>query len=84
MWKGNDATYTACHNRVARMRGKPQECEVCGTNDPDLAYEWANLTRKYHDPADYKRMCKSCHIKHDNLVLNIRHMKEKIDVKDVR
>jgi len=34
-------------------------------------YEWANMTRKYEDVYDYIRVCKSCHNKLDNIIINI-------------
>jgi hypothetical protein len=30
------------------------------------AYEWANLTGDYQNPADYRRLCVPCHRKFDN------------------
>jgi hypothetical protein len=64
-WKGVDASYAAKHMRVSKVRGRPLVCDVCGVEDPSLKYEWANLTGNYDDPSDYRRMCKSCHGKHD-------------------
>jgi hypothetical protein len=65
-WKGSQASYGALHDRVRRRRGTPSECEVCGTTQAKR-YEWANMTGKYDDPMDYKRMCKSCHNRHDGI-----------------
>lgn len=70
MWKGDNAGYTALHYRVEKIRGKPKKCEVCGSEKAQK-YEWANLTGNYKDPTDYKRMCSSCHAKHDNKIKNI-------------
>lgn len=69
-WKGNKAGYAALHYRVESLRGKPQECEVCGETKKQK-YEWANLTGEYTNPNDYKRMCCSCHAKYDNKIKNI-------------
>lgn len=69
-WKGDKAGYAALHYRVENMRGKPQECGVCGETKKQK-YEWANLTGKYEDVNDYKRMCCSCHAKYDNKIKNI-------------
>ena len=71
-WKGSRAGYKAFHLRVSNQRGRPKKCEICGTHDPSKRYEWANLTGKYDDPDDYKRMCKSCHARHDKAVSNLR------------
>jgi len=65
-WKGDGAGYHAFHKRVYSIKGKPQECDICGREDPDKKYEWANLTGKYQDPNDYQRLCCSCHRNYDN------------------
>lgn len=65
VWKGDRAKYQALHLRVATLRGKPQQCEECGTTQ-ERRYEWANLTGNYQDVMDYRRMCVSCHRKFDN------------------
>lgn len=70
-WKGDAASYAALHYRIEWLKGKPSRCEVCGTADPDLNYDWANLTGHYEDSNDYKRMCRSCHWKYDGKVQNI-------------
>lgn len=64
-WKGTRAGYHAFHKRVQAIRGRPSLCEQCGKSDPSMAYQWANLTGRYHDIEDYKRMCVSCHRKYD-------------------
>lgn len=70
-WSGKAISYKGAHNRVAAMRGKPSICEVCGADSLSKRYEWANLTGNHYDPYDYKRMCRSCHCKHDNLIRNL-------------
>lgn len=69
-WKGSAAGYKALHLRVSARRGQPRCCEVCGTKKAKR-YEWANLSGRYDDPGDYKRMCKSCHAIHDRIIANI-------------
>lgn len=64
-WKGHNVTYEAFHKRVISLYGQPQECSICGITDKSKSYDWANLTGKYHDISDYKRMCRSCHRKYD-------------------
>ena len=54
------------------LKGKPKKCEVCGTTDKKKNYDWANLTGKFNDPEDYKRMCRSCHRKYDKAHLNFQ------------
>ena len=63
-WKGMNASYTSLHKRVYKERGNPSYCEVCKTTKAKR-FEWANLTGKYHDTNDYKRMCCKCHNKYD-------------------
>lgn len=62
---GEEASYNTGHYRVSAWRGKPKYCEVCGLDDPNRRYEWANLTKNYGDIWDYKRMCVPCHRRHD-------------------
>ncbi len=69
-WKGDAAKYAALHLRVQKLRGTPSRCEICTTTTAKR-FEWANLTGNYADPQDYKRMCRSCHSKHDGVIRNI-------------
>lgn len=72
MWKGGDASYKAFHQRMYKSKGQPKTCEVCGSTGGRKTYDWANLTGKYDDPKDYKRMCRSCHSKYDIKHLNLK------------
>lgn len=65
-------SYSQCHYRVRKLRGTPKKCEVCGSITAKK-YEWANLSGNYEDINDYKRMCTSCHCKHDGKIKNIKH-----------
>lgn len=53
--------YEHDHAQVARRRGRPKECTVCGTTDPEKIYDWANLSGNHGDVDDYARMCRRCH-----------------------
>lgn len=66
-WKQDATHYTTLHNRVEAARGRPKYCTVCGENDPAKRYEWASLTKNYADIYDYQRMCKTCHVRFDDL-----------------
>lgn len=69
-WRGDNATYAALHYRVTNLRGSPQHCEECGTEEAS-GYEWASLTKNYADPYDYRRLCRSCHSRFDGMVRNL-------------
>lgn len=62
---GSDELYRRLHQRVARLRGRPQRCERCGREGPGTVYDWANLTGLYEDVDDYERMCRRCHKAYD-------------------
>lgn len=64
-WRGPDAGYEALHTRVEVKRGKPSICGHCGTEDPAVRYEWANMTGHYEDVEDFERLCVPCHRKFD-------------------
>jgi len=63
-WKGIDASYSSFHKRIYTIKGAPSYCEICETTKAKK-FEWANLTGKYNDVNDYKRMCSKCHKKYD-------------------
>lgn len=65
-WKGDEAGYQAFHRRLDAEYGRPKICSICGGDDPSKIYEWANLTGRYEDIGDFRRMCRSCHRKYDN------------------
>jgi len=69
-WKGNKASYAALHYRVEKVRGKPSKCSMCET-EKAKRYEWANMTGRYEYVYDYIRLCKSCHSKFDNVIINL-------------
>ena len=71
-WKGKIVTYAAFHYRLKALKGKPMLCENCGTTDLSRTYDWANMTGKYDDPNDYKRLCRSCHWKYDKKQSNFK------------
>lgn len=75
-WKEKGVKYSALHHRVWSAKGKPKRCDVCGIDKPNIIYEWANLTGKYDDVNDYKRMCHSCHCKYDERHLHFKHQKK--------
>jgi len=64
-WKGEEAGYCAMHHRVEKLRGSPKSCSLCGTTDPALTYDWANISGRFQDPRDYIRLCRQCHTQFD-------------------
>lgn len=71
-WKGSDAAYSTLHRRVIDLRGQPAKCDQCGRTGGKATgrgtdYHWANLTGNYADPYDYRRLCRSCHMRHDEV-----------------
>ena len=69
-WKGVKAGYAALHYRVQKLRGTPSFCSMCETTTAKR-FEWANVTGDYSNIYDYIRLCKSCHSKYDNIIINI-------------
>ncbi len=80
--RGTFRDYIDDHQRMTKRFGQPQRCEVCGTTDKRKAYDWANLSGQYSNMADYRRMCRSCHAKHDETIANIKHMRERMAARD--
>lgn len=71
-WKGDDVGIDALHTWVERRLGKPRECSECGTKDAKV-YDWANISQEYkRDVEDFKRLCRSCHLKFDHKI-GVRH-----------
>lgn len=60
-WRGKNVTYKGAHIRVNKQRGSPKKCEMCGTSRSGIRYQWASLSKEYHDPNDYIRLCTQCH-----------------------
>lgn len=64
-WKGDKVSYAPLHQWVARWKGKPNHCEVCGITEKRF-YDWANVDHKYRRVLeDYISMCRPCHRKYD-------------------
>jgi hypothetical protein len=79
-WKGGAAKYAALHLRVQSARGVPSKCEDCGVEGASARFEWANLTGRYDDVDDYRRLCCSCHHKMDGTVRNLGRYAERKEV----
>lgn len=66
-WKGDNVGYTALHDWVRKVLGKPTTCEHCGkTGLTGMKIHWANKSGQYlRRKFDWIRLCVSCHRKHD-------------------
>jgi hypothetical protein len=66
-WKGDFVSYRALHKWVARWKGKPNKCELCGLVDENhRRFHWANKDHEYKRSLDdYMRLCVSCHKLYD-------------------
>lgn len=63
MWVGDEVTYHALHQWVARHKPKPELCEECDENEP---YDLANISQEYlRDVNDFEWLCRKCHMKKD-------------------
>ena len=69
-WKGNEVGYTALHMWIYKMYGQPDTCEECGkSNLKGKFINWANISGNYlRGRDDWKRLCKSCHVKFDDTI----------------
>lgn len=55
--------YNSLHKLIREMKGEPNGCEECGSNENICL---ANLSGKYHiDVNDYKYLCRTCHMDYD-------------------
>ena len=64
--KTENLAYVTCHQRVYVKYGPAICCSTCGKDDPNVHYEWANLTGDYENIEDYAQMCKPCHTAYDH------------------
>lgn len=79
-WRGDGIGYAGIHARLRARYGSPKRCSRCGTTDKRKTYDWANLDGNYARLASFVRLCRSCHWKQDKKILNIRHMRKKMEV----
>lgn len=66
-WKGGEATYSAMHKRVVRLRGKADHCEQReSAGCHSLTYQWAWIhDTDPSDPQNYRQLCRVCHVAYD-------------------
>ena len=62
------------HRWVERRKEKPEFCEECKKQKP---YDLANVSGEYkRDINDFKWLCRSCHMKEDGRINNLKQFKE--------
>ena len=60
-WKGENAGYTARHDRIRNLYGSPNFCQRCKIKTASR-YEWSNNSGKYLEVrSDWERLCVKCH-----------------------
>jgi len=70
-WKGDMVKYKPLHAWIRKYKRAINYCEKCKRTGMEL--ELANISRKYkRDLDDYIWLCKSCHVKYDGLIKNLK------------
>ena len=70
-WKGDKVGMVALHRWIERHKLKPEFCEECGIKKP---YDLANISGRYkRDINDFEWLCRSCHIKKDGRIKNLKN-----------
>ena len=74
MWKGDNVGYKSLHIWIKDHKPKPKLCEDCKKVSP---YDLANISGEYkRDIKDFKWVCRSCHMKEDGRINNLKQYKE--------
>jgi hypothetical protein len=74
-WSGDSVGYSGVHIWMQKNFGRPQLCDTCGSTTAKT-FDWANISGQYlRDRADWKRLCRSCHMKEDGrAAAGVQHM----------
>lgn len=65
-WKDEKVGYTGIHMWIRKILGTSKVCQMCGLNDKNKMYHWANISGKYkRNLRDWVRLCVPCHSKFD-------------------
>jgi hypothetical protein len=74
-WKGEEVGYLSLHEWVINKKIKSEFCENCKINKP---YDLANISGLYkRDINDFKWLCRSCHMKEDGRINNLKQFQKK-------
>jgi hypothetical protein len=69
LWKGDAVGNSTLHQWIRRHKPKPLFCVRCNIKPP---YDVSNISGKYlRDVNDFEWLCRSCHMKKDNIINNI-------------
>ena|SRR6478609_1881613 len=69
-WVGDDVSYNALHTWINTHLTKPKNCERCGGAKK---LDAANISGEYkRDFSDWEWLCRSCHMKTDGRMSNLR------------
>lgn len=90
-WTGDDASYSAMHQRVKKARGKARDHEcACGAPAAHWSYQHGHPSERIGDTGNgtiaaygtdiwaYRAMCVSCHKKYDLEVINESRVKKSV------
>ena len=70
VWKGDKVSYSSLHEWIQNHKPKLEFCENCNKNKP---FDLANISGEYkRDVNDFKWLCRSCHMKEDGRLNNLR------------
>ncbi len=73
-WKGEGVGYTALHRWVRSRLPKPDKCQKCKER---LPMDLANKSGEYRrDSEDWWWLCRSCHMKLDGRIFNLKQYTE--------
>jgi hypothetical protein len=73
-WRGDDASYSAAHDRVRRLHGSASshQCQACGQQAQHWSYDHSDPNEKQAakgpystDPSHYRPLCVPCHKRSD-------------------
>lgn len=79
MWKGDNVGYNQLHNWIRTRKPKPALCGNCGIKKP---YDLANISGNYkRDVNDFEWICRSCHMKKESKLKNLKNQKVRNDEK---
>lgn len=78
LWKGKLVGYSVLHRWVQKHLGVATICSTCFRTSNKTRLEWANLSGKYkRELDDWLPMCRSCHMKFDDVSKKVWNTRRK-------